>query len=189
MLWRHHPLSPHVIPGTKCSEVSTFWVIFLSIWLLWTVQILLSRRKKTSEQWSYICERIPLSQNDQNNFPLFSSLGKRLRTDINVSFCLRGRLEEIGAVATVERAMGVKRELNAHEDEREEGGLTYHKCQPRAGNIFIKCSCNKYPHIPVHIGAHCTSFCSDICLTLGRVTYPTPSYKKTILGNKLVNRR
>ena len=38
----------------------------------------------------------------------------RLRTDINVSFCLQGRLEEIGAVATVERAMGVKRALNAH---------------------------------------------------------------------------
>ena len=29
---------------------------------------------------------------------------------------LRGRLEEIGAVATVERAMGVKRVLNAREE-------------------------------------------------------------------------
>ena len=34
---------------------------------------------------------------------------------------LRGGLEEIGAVATVERAMGVKRALNAHEERRREG--------------------------------------------------------------------
>ena len=119
---------PPVTHGAKYCFY--FWGHFWSIWLLRTVQILL------------------FSQKDQNNFLPFSLLGKRLRTDINVSFCLRGRLEEIGAVATVERAMGVKRELNAHDDEREEGGLTYHKCQPRAGNIFIKCSCNKYPHIP-----------------------------------------
>ena len=57
---------------------------------------------------------------------------------------LQVRLEEIVAVTTVERAIGVKRALNAH----QERGLTYHKCQPRAGNMFLKYSCNKYPYIP-----------------------------------------
>ena len=66
------------------------------------------------------------------------------------------RLEEIGAVATVERAMGVKRALNAHQ-------------QPGEGVDISQMSTSgwKYVHkvqlqqISIHTGPYCTSFCSD----------------------------
>ena len=62
-------------------------------------------------------------------------------------------MDEIGAVATVERAMGVKRALNAH-DERREGVDISQMSTSGWKYVHIKYSCKIYPYIPppVRIG-------------------------------------